>query len=505
MILKEELKEILIKGMFSENLPSKVFTTTKIFENYQYFKINEIEKKFKESNSQSTQCFYISMYKTDDERRIISVPNIETYLILSNCILKNMELIYKKIDSSNASLSKIVSEYYNKVISSFEETLKKKVWTSLGNKYVASLDLSKCYENIYTHSISWALLSKEKAKEEYLKSDIEKSEEYIISDELDKNLRKINNNETKGIPTGPITSRLISELILAEVDNLLEKEGLKHNRYVDDYRFYFKTKEEAIQRMPQIQKILYEYKLSLNQSKTKIQIFPKGIFSENLKDEIGNYDFEKNNVIDFINKVMVLHNNGVKGAFKYGMKVLSQQNMNSLEKECVLPYLINLLVVFPKISDVIIDIFEKNHLIEEETKETLEKIEKIIDDLLKLNIDKGYDEEIIWNIYFMLKFNLEISKENILNILKRTENFSTIMILDYIFKKSLFKDKEIVQQIEILKEKLKKEDIYGEKWMLLYECTFNIWIKGIKKSFSQKYFWKELLDKKINFYNSPIS
>ena len=117
---------------------------------------------------------------------------------------------------------------------------------SIGNKYVLSLDISRCYESIYTHSITWALLGKEKAKEEYLKKENERSSSYNIADNLDERVRKINNNETKGIPTGPITSRLISELILSEIDNILHEKvpKLKYNRFVDDYSFYFSEKKK---------------------------------------------------------------------------------------------------------------------------------------------------------------------------------------------------------------------------------------------------------------------
>lgn len=146
---------------------------------------------------------------------------------------------------------------------------------------------------------------------------------------------------------------------------------------------------------------------------------------------------------------MELHNSGVKGAFKYGMKVLSSQKINLSERKYILSCLINSLIVFPKMSEVVIDIFEKNELIK---TEDIEIIEGILNNLLSSNIDTHYDEEIFWNIYFMMRLNLNISNENLSLILKREENFSTIMALDYIFKKKRYTEIEIKNDLKELKK-----------------------------------------------------
>lgn len=498
-----ELKYSLINGFFPEDIPKNLFSTRDLFKYLNNTFVDELEKYLTSNGIKSTPCFWFSIYKGETERRILGIPHISTYLCLSNFILENINFIYNKITSNSVSDSKNIFIPYD-LTESFEEVLKKRVWNSIGNKYILSIDISKCYENIYTHSISWGLIGKKEAKIQYSKKEALQSEEYKKSNKLDEKVRRINNNETKGIPTGPLTSRLISELVLAEIDNAIkeQKPNLKYNRFVDDYKFYFLKKEEALQFIPILQRILHDFKLSINQSKTKIELFPNGIFGENLKAKLSNYDFNKNSIPSFINTFMFMHNSGIKGAFKYGMKVLSSQKIENKDKDYVLACLINSLMIFPKISDIIIEIFDKNNLI---NKKNRDHITLLLNNLLLENIKNHHDEEIFWNLNFLIKFNLKIPETSILLILEREEIFTTIMILDYIFKKRLSKEEKIFIKINTLKTKLQNESIYSDKWLLIYECATNNWISGLKKIVNKDKLLKVLLKDKFSFYNSPLN
>lgn len=500
LLTKEEACFSLINNFFPENISKDIFSTKEVFK---YLKDNYIDSINSGLKVKNTTCAKFSIYKSETERRILGIPHITTYILLVDYISKNFDMIYKKIIKNKNSNSKFLFMPYE-IPESFDEVLKKKIWDSIGNKYILSLDISRCYENIYTHSITWALLGKEKAKEEFVKKERERNILYNLADELDKKVRSINNDETKGIPTGPLTSRLISELILAEIDKILKEKfpNIKYNRYVDDYKFYFLKKEEAIQFIPKFQNILYDFKFSLNQNKTKIDLFPNGIFSEDLRSELSNYDFEKNSIPAFIKKFMSLHNSGVKGAFKYGLKVLTSHSIENKDKKYVLACLVNSLMIFPMTTDTIITIFEKNNLL---TSENKKQITNILNKILLENIKNEYEEEIFWNLYFLIKFQLEIDVKSIEKILDKMEVFSTIITIDYIFNKKLNKNNtEIKNKLQSLREKLQKKTIYSEEWLLIYECAKNDWIKGLKNIVNTDPFLKKFLKKGEKFYTSPL-
>src|SRR5690625_7724268 len=92
---------------------------------------------------------------------------------------------------------------------------------SMGYQYCYRIDIANFYDSIYTHSIEWGFIGREQAKSN---RNIDN-----IGRELDRLVSRTNSKETAGIPTGPFTSRIISELILDAIDNELEELAAEYN------------------------------------------------------------------------------------------------------------------------------------------------------------------------------------------------------------------------------------------------------------------------------------
>jgi len=73
-------------------------------------------------------------------------------------------------------------------------------------KHLRRLDISKCFNHIYTHSISWAAKNKEYGKE-FKGAD-------TFEGQFDHLMQLSNYNETNGIIIGPEVSRIFAEIIL---------------------------------------------------------------------------------------------------------------------------------------------------------------------------------------------------------------------------------------------------------------------------------------------------
>ncbi|PBQ21245.1 reverse transcriptase [Pseudomonas congelans] len=136
---------------------------------------------------------------------------------------------------------------------------------------LTKFDVSGCFDNIYTHSLAWAIYGKDFAKQN-LKSILGS-----FAGKFDSLMQKLNHNETNGILIGPEISRIFAEIILQAVDveiakKLLEK-GYIHNsdfkiyRYVDDYFVFYNNEEVCHQIKMTLQESLKLYKLSLNKGK----------------------------------------------------------------------------------------------------------------------------------------------------------------------------------------------------------------------------------------------
>jgi hypothetical protein len=142
--------------------------------------------------------------------------------------------------------------------------------------FLLEFDINKCFYNLYTHSITWAVKDKESAKRNSRKISFENT--------FDKLMQLANYNETNGILVGPEISRIFAEIILQQIDlnvlKKLEKEGIvfgvhyEVRRYVDDY-FVFSNDDKHLDIiLKTFKRELEEYKLYINSSKTNKRITP---------------------------------------------------------------------------------------------------------------------------------------------------------------------------------------------------------------------------------------
>lgn len=93
-----------------------------------------------------------------------------------------------------------------------------------------------------------------------------------------------------GIPVGSAASRLIAEITISDIDQLLLSEGARYVRYSDDFRFFCKSEAEAYKYLTLIARALIEnHGLTLQQNKTKIvsiDVFRTKYLRENEKREL---------------------------------------------------------------------------------------------------------------------------------------------------------------------------------------------------------------------------
>lgn len=149
------------------------------------------------------------------------------------------------------------------------------------------IDISKCFDSIYTHTLPWALLNKN-----IVKTNIKPSLA-TFGGEFDRLMQDLNANETNGIIIGPEFSRIFAELILQQIDiniyerlktkdtngkSLIHKVDYEIFRYVDDY-FVFYNDEIDVERIKENFKLaLKEFKMYLNNEKSIL--YSKPIITE---------------------------------------------------------------------------------------------------------------------------------------------------------------------------------------------------------------------------------
>jgi hypothetical protein len=133
------------------------------------------------------------------------------------------------------------------------------------------LDIGRCFDSIYTHSLPWALLGKRAVKES------RREAEGTIGGRFDRLMCRMNYAETNGIILGPEFSRIFAELILQSIDrdvyrkllseNLVHMKDYEAFRYIDDYFIFYNNEKVKNAFLPALQFKLKDYKMSLNAGK----------------------------------------------------------------------------------------------------------------------------------------------------------------------------------------------------------------------------------------------
>lgn len=155
--------------------------------------------------------------------------------------------------------------------------------------HLRTLDVSRCFFNIYTHSITWAQKDKDFSKKY--------SNHYSFEQQFDTLMQKANYNETAGIVVGPEVSRIFAEIILQRVDLDLERRAALRGlvseknyvirRYVDDFHIFAKNVDTLNILEDLLADSLEEYKLFLNVEKREDHQRPFVTRISRVKHEVG--------------------------------------------------------------------------------------------------------------------------------------------------------------------------------------------------------------------------
>ena len=187
--------------------------------------------------------------------------------ILSSVGYKNIEINNVKTEHLK---SFFVYEKYNYIYKFFESNQ----FHFCEKKYqeLYKIDISKCFDSIYTHSLSWAIYNKEIVKDNIGTSS------HTFAGKLDKLMQDMNYGETNGILIGSEVSRIVAEILLQKIDKnifdelksmkIIHTQDYEVFRYVDDYFIFSKSKKIRKKIIKVINHQLKIYKLYINDSKS---------------------------------------------------------------------------------------------------------------------------------------------------------------------------------------------------------------------------------------------
>ena len=192
------------------------------------------------------------------------------------------------------------------------------------------------------------------------------------------------------------------------------------------------------------------------------------------------------------------------------MKVIDARKFSPQNQwQTIQSRIMNIWVRYPFLADRLLPLLWNN---KSEIKKT--KLKTAINSVIEQSILLKQDLELIWAVWFIKVFDIQISQQTAVKILRSGNDLAIIMILDILHSRNMDKKLNIQKEIKALCNDLKASDIdddgnpgrlaYSEHWLLSYEAERENYFDGIGETFDilgKDVFFMKLLRKKIKFYD----
>jgi len=197
------------------------------------------------------------------------------------------------------------------ILNWWQEIEQRSIELSLQYEFIVKTDLTDCYSSIYTHSIAWALHTKEIAKEH-------RRDRKLLGNEIDNYLRLMHHNQTNGIPQGSVLMDFIAEILLGYADLELSRriqtkriEDYCILRYRDDYRIFINNPQDGDEILKILTEIMLDLGLKLNPSKTSMSA---DVIIDSIKSDKLNWTFRTQSNDDLQKHLLIIYDHAYKHA-----------------------------------------------------------------------------------------------------------------------------------------------------------------------------------------------
>ncbi|HIG0361778.1 hypothetical protein A0J52_06870 [Clostridium sporogenes] len=480
-------KRLIKKGYFPEEM-GFWFSSESFAKEIDFIDRNIILNKKKIS-----KLVKYSIPKGRYNRRNLGLINPYHYFFLCKEIHENWSDIEDHLKKSDISLtipvfksgtSRAISRRYT-----FEDISGIFLTKSVGANYVLKTDISRYFTTIYTHSIPWALHSKATAKKN--RSDS------LLGNLLDKIIRNSQDGQTIGIPIGPDTSLIISEIIGVAMDDIVMKSTkcLSAFRYVDDYYLFYNKLADAESTLGELQRVINEYELDLNKEKTDIYEMPQSLEPKWVSN-INNATLDNSNITSFISITYALIKEYPnESVLKYSLARIKKLAISKKNWPLVQAFVLNSIIydstAMPLACSILSEYYHKKYGINE--SEVIKVIDNIIDKALYTN----YDYELLWALWLGKLLDVKLKDEMLSKVcLIDSPIIALIILSDYKHSGKLDTTR--------WEEHMTKEDLYSEYWILAYEALVRGWLpsKSATDYIEEDQFFKALKDKNVRFFDT---
>jgi hypothetical protein len=377
-------------------------------------------------------------------------------------------------------------------------------------RFILSADISRFFYTLYTHSIPWAVIGKEKAKD-WLANSRKKLDQHWSS-QIDRAMQLCQSRETFGIPVGPDTSRLIAELLLAGIEGDKRLATSLANgfafRLVDDFTIGFEEEGDAHEALAALRHALWKFNLQLNEDKTSIKS------SRNVMRARWELEHESYEISDEDTKLQAIQiarlieltfhfcsDSGSDTPALWTCRQISQLKNIKENFGLVLDGSFRISREFPRcISYVATTVINNQDFCINQT--TKARIERWCKATIKEHVRHGHDFEVAWSLVVCGALNIPI-KSNDIGTLRQMPRPTTMALIGLLQEKGM---STVALSNWNWRAELKRSGILGPYWLPFYEAVLRGWTgdKNLVNKVTADPFLSKMLAAKVTFLDDRI-
>lgn len=477
------------------------------------------------SRFDSSKTTSFSLPKGIYTRRKIEIPNPLHYSELCNNIISfwgHIKIAYQLSEISASIPTESGAQRAVRTSSNSKNEFEiQKLLISYDKRYEVTFDIVQFYPSIYTHTISWALLGKKKAKElfnisnsnptkwESIKNVAPDAILYRKANILDTSIRNCQDKQSIGFPIGPDTSFILAEVIANRLDSEIQKKSEEIEfsglRYYDDYVFYTNNYDDAERILKIGQSVFQDFQLESNEKKARISEIPF-IYNDIWSVQLFSFKFSRctpNNLRSYFSLIFSLIQSNKEDTAQIIIAGLSRfvkgyTLISDLESWRIFEKLLLKLMILDgthlKIALQLFLAYEK--FVNNSSKVN---IKNVLIKIIEKHLELGHSFEIAWSLWIFKSLKISPPSSTLNKILTTEDDISKLIVLDLIHV-GLFKGRK--PGLDKISKSISSENFMESNWLFIYESLKKEWIKPrSKKALSGNEYMNLLLQYNVEFYD----
>jgi hypothetical protein len=447
-----------------------------------------------------SKCVFHSIPRLLHHRRLLGIPNPLHQLKLVAVIEEHWDELEAHMQASTLSLTRMAyvagSSRGLERVGDFDSLDHERVVRSSASRYLLKADLSRFYHSLYTHSISWAVHTKAVAKAAQF-------DQGLYGNLIDQAVRNTQDKQTLGIPVGPVTSDLISEVLGTALDIELQsvRPSLKGLRYVDDYYLFFGTRSDAEAVLADLHSIANHFAVEINPLKTRILELPEPVqpaWKSELRLIQIRADYEKEDLFAFFSRAFdnaskYPGNNVLKYAVKHSAGFsISHENWPLYES-----FLLGSLVAEPSLAPTLAAVLSRYSEADYEFNE--ERLAETLAEIASYHARFKQGFEVSWALWIgkLLEVNLPAAVWGPVSQL----DDPIVALLSLDLQSSGLAD---ALDSSLWAQHMRSEHLYSENWLLAYEAVRKGWLNSVDGTdyIAGDDFFGRIADLEVEFYDT---